>query len=99
MSWLPACWETVAPRTIEKNRTAYTAMARPRSEYLLLVVDYFIRLFEVAVTKSVTSGKMISCLEAMFATHGLSLSIKTDNGPQFVSEEFEVYLKDNNIEH
>ena len=91
--------ETVAPRTIEKNRTAYTTMARPRSEYLLLVVDYFIRLFEVAVTKSVTSGKMISCLEAMFATHGLPLSMKTDNGPQFVSEEFEVYLKDNNIEH
>ena len=67
--------------------------------YLLVVVDYFSRFFEVAVTKSVTSGKMISCLEAMFATHGLPLSIKTDNGPQFVSEEFEAYLKDNNIEH
>lgn len=71
----------------------------PTGEYLLVVVDYFSRFFEVAVTKSVTSGKMISCLEAMFATHGLPLSIKTDNGPQFVSEEFEVYLKDNNIEH
>ena len=35
----------------------------------------------------------------MFATHGLPLSIKTGNGPQFVSQEFEVYLKDNNIEH
>lgn len=71
----------------------------PTGEYLLVVVDYFSRFFEVAVTKSVTSGKMISCLEAMFATHGLPMSIKTDNGPQFVSEEFEVYLKDNNIEH
>ena len=71
----------------------------PTGEYLLVAVDYFSRFFEVAVTKSVTSGKMISCLEAMFATHGLPLSIKTDNGPQFVSEEFEVYLKDNNIEH
>ena len=40
---------------------------------------------------------MISCLQAMFATHGL-LSIKTDNGPQFVSKEFEAYLEDNNIE-
>ena len=71
----------------------------PTGEYLLVVVDYFSQFFEVAVTKSVTSGKMISCLEAMFATHGLPLSIKTDNGPQFVSEEFEVYLRDNNIEH
>ena len=68
-------------------------------EYLLVVVDYFSRFFEVAVTKSVTSGKMISCLEAMFATHGLPFSIKPDKGPQFISEEFEVYLRDNNIEH
>jgi len=70
----------------------------PTGEYLLVVGDFFSRFFEVAVTKS---GKMVSCLEAMFATHGLSLSIKTDklNGPQFVSEEFEAYLKDNNIEH
>ena len=65
----------------------------PTSECLLLVVDYFSRFVEVAVTKSVTPSKMISCLEAMFATHGLPLSIKTDNGPQFVSEEFEVHLK------
>ena len=71
----------------------------PTGEYLLVVVDYFSRFFEVAVTKPVISGKRISCLEAMFATHGLPLSIKTDNGPQFVSEEFEVYLRDNNIEH
>ena len=71
----------------------------PTGEHLLMVVDYFSRFFEVAVTRSVTAGKMISCLEGMFATHGLPLSIKTDNGRQFVSEEFEVYLKDNNIEH
>jgi len=69
------------------------------SEFLLVVVDYFSPFFEVTVTKSVTSGKIISCLEAMLATHGLPVSIKTDNGPQFVSEEFEAYLKDNNIEH
>ena len=71
----------------------------PTGEYLLVVVDYFSRFFEVAITKSVTSGKIINCLEEMFATHGLPLSIKTDNGRKFVSEEFEAYLKDNNIEH
>lgn len=66
----------------------------PTDEYLLVS-----RFFDVAVSTSVTSGKIISCLEAMFATHGLPLSIKTENGPQFLSEEFEAYLKDNNIEH
>ncbi len=63
----------------------------PTGEYLLVVVDYFSRYFEVAITKSVTFGKLIYCLETMFATHGLPLSIKTDNGAQFVSGEFKAY--------
>lgn len=69
-------------------------------DYLLVVVvDYFSRFFEAMVTMSVTASKMTSCLENMFATHGLPLSLKTDYGRQFVSEEFETYLKDDNIEH
>jgi len=71
----------------------------PTADYLLVVVDYYSRFFEVAVTKSVTSSKMISCLETMFATHGFPLSIKTDNGTQFASDEFETYLRENNIKH
>ena len=35
----------------------------------------------------------------MFTTHGLPCSIKTDNGRQFVSEEFKTYLSENGIEH
>lgn len=66
---------------------------------VIVVVDYFSRFFEVTVTMSVTTSKMTSCLENVFATHGLPLSLKTDYGRQFVSEEFETYLKDNNIEH
>ena len=62
-----------------------------------MVVDYYSRFFEVAVTKSVTSSKMISCLETMFATHGFPLSIKTDNGAQFASDEFKGYLRENSI--
>jgi len=71
----------------------------PTGDYLLVVVDFYSRSFEVAVTKSVTSSKMISCLEIMFATHRFPLSIKTDNGVQFVPDEFETHLRENNIEH
>ena len=71
----------------------------PSGEYLFAVVDYYSRYFEVAVVKSVTSRKMIECLETMFSTHGIPLSLKTDNGPQFISEEFESYLEENDIEH
>ena len=66
-------------------------------DYLLVVVDYYSRFFEVAVTKSVTTSKMISCLEILFATHGMPLTLKIDNGPQFASDEFKTYLKDSNI--
>ena len=72
----------------------------PTGDYLLVVVDYKSRFFEVAVTKSVTSSKIISCLEKMFATHGFPLSIKIDNGAHLrASDEFETYLRENNIEH
>ena len=64
-----------------------------------MVVDYYSRFLEAAVTKSVTSSKMISCLKTMLATHGFPLSIKTDNGAQFASDEFETYLRENNTEH
>ena len=87
-SWLPACWKLLPPEP--SKRTELPTQPRqdltvdllgplPAGEYLLVAVDYFSRVFEEVVTKSVTSGKMISCLEAMFATQ--TLSIKTGNGP------------------
>ena len=63
------------------------------------VVDYYSRYFEVAVVKSVKLRKMIECLETMFSTHGTTLSPKTDNGLQFISEEFSSYLEENDTEH
>ena len=38
-------------------------------------------------------------MEKIFTTHGLPLSLRSDNGPQFRSEVFELYLDDNGIEH
>ena len=46
-----------------------------------------------------TSEKVIECLEKIFTTHGLPLSLRSDSGPQFRSEVFEQYLEDNGIEH
>lgn len=71
----------------------------PTGEYILVVVDYFSRYFEVAVMRSITSSNVIDKFQDMFATHGLPYSIRTDNGPQFVSDEMENYLKENDIEH
>jgi transposase InsO family protein len=47
--------------------------------------------------KKTTSERIITQLEAMFARHGIPRTIKSDNGPQFVSEEFKDYLQNNGI--
>ena len=51
------------------------------------------------ILKSVTSRRIIDALETMFSTHGISISMKTDNGAQFVLDEMEKYFQDNGIEH
>ena len=68
-------------------------------EYAFVVVDYYSRHFEVDIPKSVTSATIIGSLERIFCTHGLPQSLKTDNGPQFTSEEFGTSLKTNGIQH
>jgi hypothetical protein len=42
---------------------------------------------------------VIAALSDIFARFGFPHSLKSDNGPQFVSEEFRRYLRENGIEH
>ncbi|KAL8610172.1 hypothetical protein ACOMHN_005946 [Nucella lapillus] len=49
--------------------------------------------------RTVTSQKVLRELEKIFATHGLPKSVTTDNGPQFISEDFERYMMENDINH
>jgi hypothetical protein len=71
----------------------------PDGEYILAIVDYYSRFVAVEVIRRITTDDVIRCLNQVFATHGYPLSLKTDNGRQFVSEEFESYLEENGIEH
>ncbi|KAL9967186.1 hypothetical protein ACROYT_G025364 [Oculina patagonica] len=71
----------------------------PSGDYVFVVVDYYSRFFEMEFTKSTTSEKIVPMLSKIFVTHGLPLSLRTDNGPQFVSDYFEKYLEENGIEH
>ena len=68
-------------------------------EGVLVVVDYYSRFFEVVVMKSTKSHDIIRALNPIFVRYSYPFSLKSDNGPQFVSEEFEVYLRENGIQH
>ena len=71
----------------------------PSGDHFLVVVDYYSRYMEVEVLKSTTADKVIASLRNIFLTHGLPVSITTDNGRQFISEEFCKFVEVESIEH
>jgi hypothetical protein len=63
------------------------------------VIDYYSRYYEIDIIKDISSEKIVDCLETMFARNGLPKTIKSVNGPPFVSKYVEQYLKDINVKH
>ena len=59
----------------------------------VLVVDYYSRYYEIDIMGSMKSDKIVESLEKMFATHGLPLSITSDNGPQFISQFITIHKR------
>ena len=48
---------------------------------------------------STTSQVTIRALRSLFATFGLPQQVVSDNGPQFTSSEFAMFLKNNGVKH
>lgn len=70
----------------------------PSGHNLLVVVDYYSRFIEVEIMKKIDSTETIRRLETMFARFGAPVSMQTDNGPQFTSQEFSQFCENNNIQ-
>ena len=49
--------------------------------------------------KETTAAKTINVLRTVFSTFGLPEHLVTDNGPQFVSEDFAMFCRLNGIKH
>ncbi|CAB4017152.1 PREDICTED: LOW QUALITY PROTEIN: uncharacterized protein K02A2.6-like [Paramuricea clavata] len=54
---------------------------------------------EVEIMPSTTSTQTIDRLRTIFARYGVPAQVVTDNGPQFTSAEFQLFLKTNGIKH
>jgi hypothetical protein len=50
---------------------------------LLVIADYFSRWPEIINLKKADTAHVIRALEAVFRTHGLPMSLGSDNGPPF----------------
>ena len=65
----------------------------------LVVVDAHSKWPEVFEMSSTTALKTIATLRHLFATYGLPEQLVSDSGPQFTSEEFQTFMKQNGIKH
>ena len=86
--WATSPWERI-----------HLDFAEIKGQAFLLVVDSYSKWLEVFPMKQTKSLDTIEILRSLFARYGLPLQLVTDNGPQFISEEFKTFLKLNQVKH
>ena len=69
------------------------------SKTYLLTVDYYSKYIDTVELSSGTTTTVINALKTIFATHGIPVRLRSDNGPQFSSSEFKDFCKSYGIEH
>ena len=90
----PWAWPTVPWQRIHVD------FAGPvRGQMLLVITDAHSKWPEVYTMSSTTANKTITKLRETFARYGLPEQLISDNGPQFVSEELETFLRVNGVKH
>ena len=72
----------------------------PSGESILGAIDECSRWPEaIILNKSTSTGAIIKHLLNIFATHGIPSTLVTDNGPQFVSQDFKKFCLEYGIYH
>ena len=90
----PRWWHTLAIDIFGEVQWA------PSSQHFLIMLYYLhSKWLEVATSCHVTSNTVITFLKNIFYRHGLPEVVICDNGPQFRSAEFAVFLKALGIQH
>ena len=70
-----------------------------KNEQYLVSVDYFSKFIEADKMEDMSSASTIHVLKSHFRRHGIPLKLRTDNGPQYSSQEFVDFCKAYDIEH
>ncbi|XP_032235374.2 uncharacterized protein K02A2.6-like [Nematostella vectensis] len=81
-------WSRVGTDLFELEQTDY-----------LIVVDYASRWFEIRKLGSTTSAAITRHMCEIFALHGIPDTVVSDNGSQYVSQEFTNFAKDMGFTH
>ena len=65
----------------------------------ILLVDYYSKFIEADELTDQRSRTTIEVLKAQFSRHGILTTLRTDNGPQYSSEEFKDFCESYGITH
>ena len=65
----------------------------------LLIIDAHSKWLDIHITNSCNTQTTVEKLRVTFANHGLPEMVVSDNGPAFISQEFEEFMKKNGIRH
>jgi len=87
------------PMTIGKISTrpwelVSTALFKWNGDDYLLIVDSYSRFIEITKLPDTSSSRVIQHTEFIFACHGIPTMVKSDNGPQYSSDEFKTFSKE-----
>ena len=64
-----------------------------QNNYFLVIVDSCTRWPEIFTTRRITSNALITYFEEVFAPFGTPVTLVTDNGTQFKSEQFRKFCR------
>ena len=69
------------------------------SDHFQAVIDSHSKWLEVKHMSSTTTERTVDELRLIFAQHGLPEEVVSDNGPQFISNEFSEFMSKNGVKH
>ena len=81
-------WESLGADLFHLNGSTY-----------LLLLDYFSRYPEVVKLSTLTASSVIYAAKSVFSRHGIPDEIRSDNRPQFDSEEFKRLAEEYSFDH
>ena len=92
----PAAW----PKPLGPWKRIHIDYAGPiDGVYFLVIVDAFSKWPEIIKTTSISAYATIALLRAVFARYGSPITLVSDNGPQFVGQDFKDFCKRYGIAH
>ena len=81
-------WQEIASDIFEWQGTNY-----------IVTVDYMSKFIGVGKLQDMSSASTIDALKRQFSVHGLPEVLRSDNGPQYASHEFQEFCGKFNITH